>query len=59
MKRCAISLAFLLVALSAQATVVISVPRPTLWLQFDEGEGDIAIDGSGNGHHATLHGDPE
>ena len=26
---------------------------------FDEGQGTIAYDSSGNGHHGTLHGDPQ
>ncbi|MBT3266303.1 LamG domain-containing protein [Candidatus Poribacteria bacterium] len=59
MRLSTICVPLLLTTCVAFARVGQVLPQPLLWLQFDEGDGDIAADGSGNGNDATLHGDVE
>ena len=59
MRLSATCVAFLLVTSIVSARSTTPLPQPLLWLQFDEGEGDVLLDASGNENHATLHGDVE
>src|ERR1700677_3545450 len=47
---------FLLVPLMAVQVVRAQLPNPAAYLTFDEGEGTLAADSSGNNHNATLFG---
>ena len=45
-------------ALGAEAGFIID-PHLIGWWPFEEGQGPVALDASGHGHHATLIGDPQ
>ncbi len=55
-----IAIALLGICISWRTTLAADLPPgPIAYWKFDEGSGDIAYDSSGNGHDATLHGDPD
>ena len=47
--------ALVCLCLLSRAVQAAAGPGPLVEWRFDEGSGDVARDGSGNGHDATLH----